>query len=1032
MRTPGIERVWITPGRGRGVRGRAGRDRRGRPSSSARAASTRAAAHPPAPGDPRRDPACALRPGSTSATSRPSRARRRLRPRRARRGARGTHQRLSSSTSSWPTIARCPAPRGGGVRRRPDRPAAPSTERGRLALATERDAAAAARSSTTSSTRPRPPSRPGPPRRGGHPPRARGRDPATSAGRSSAGPPDAAAAPSATSYRDPRRARRRSTRRGHATGPPRSTVSARPDRPRGVGRPARPPARAGWGDGPAPGGPFDWGRRPEHCRVAWLRGRFLARGSLSLAGGRTHLEFVVEPDEAPELAARLAEFGLPVSWRLRRGRGVVTSKNGEAVGTFLRRIGASGALLEVEARQVSRALRGELNRVLNAELANLQRAVSAAGRQLDAIDDARRRRAAAGQPYVVRLVAEARRETPEASLAELAERLEIHRSAVQRALERLERLADPRIAPSRRRRRPEAALWHHCSMRDVIVAANWKMHTTPADAGDLARDDRGADPRRGRDPGHLPAVRLPGRRARRLGRRRIPTSVSGHRTSITSCRAPTPARSRRRCWSASRLGHRRPLASGDATPARPTSSSAASSAGRSMPACGRSCASASSSTDARPASQDAVVDRQLAGALAGHDPATPRRRWAGHRLRAGLGDRHRAATRAGATRRRWPERSARRSGLGWVDAAEAVPILYGGSVTSANIAEFLAEPVDRRRARRRRVAQARRDGRDRGPGRADRRSPAARRRRVTPDPTRRARPRPIVLVVLDGFGIGRDPAADAIAAPGCRSGAACSRAGPTRRCAPRRTPSACRRARWATPRSGHLNLGAGRPVLQDLPRIDAAIADGSFFERPALLDACRRAARPDGRAAPHQPHRPGRRPRQRPPPRRPRRAGRARRASRPSASTRCSTAATRRRGRRSASSPTSRGALRRPIPTPGSRRSAGATTRWTAISAGTASSAATTPSSTGWGSARGAPIAAIEAGYARGENDEFVAADGHRRRRRPRPSRRRGHPRQLPGRPGAPADPRAGRRRDFDGFDRTAPDGRPAPPTSLS
>ena len=48
----------------------------------------------------------------------------------------------------------------------------------------------------------------------------------------------------------------------------------------------------------------------------------------------------------------------------------------------------------------------------------------------------------AEQPYVVRLVAEARRETPEATLTELAERLEIHRSAVQRALERLERLAD--------------------------------------------------------------------------------------------------------------------------------------------------------------------------------------------------------------------------------------------------------------------------------------------------------------------------------------------------------------------------------------------------------------------------------------------------------------------------------------------------------------------------------------------------------------------------------------------------------------
>src|SRR5688572_16420738 len=46
---------------------------------------------------------------------------------------------------------------------------------------------------------------------------------------------------------------------------------------------------------------------------------------------------------------------------------------------------------------------------------------------------------------------------------------------------------------------------------------------------------------------------------------------------------------------------------------------------------------------------------------------------------------------------------------------------------------------------------------------------------------------------------------------------------------------------------GHLNLGAGRPVLQDLPRIDAAIADGSFATRPALVDAMDRAAEPAGR-----------------------------------------------------------------------------------------------------------------------------------------------------------------------------------------
>jgi DNA-binding protein WhiA len=192
---------------------------------------------------------------------------------------------------------------------------------------------------------------------------------------------------------------------------------------------------------------FDWSAAAEHCRTAWLRGTFLARGSLSLASGRTHLEFVVEPDEAPMLARRLDDVGLPASWRLRRGKGVVTWNSAEAVGTFLRRIGAAGALLELEARQVSRALRGELNRVLNAESANLQRAVAAAGRQLDAIAVLDADGRLQEQPYVVRLVADARRETPEATLTELASRLELHRSAVQRALERIERLAEAEPAP---------------------------------------------------------------------------------------------------------------------------------------------------------------------------------------------------------------------------------------------------------------------------------------------------------------------------------------------------------------------------------------------------------------------------------------------------------------------------------------------------------------------------------------------------------------------------------------------------------
>jgi DNA-binding protein WhiA len=197
---------------------------------------------------------------------------------------------------------------------------------------------------------------------------------------------------------------------------------------------------------------FDWDASAEHCRMAWLRGLFLARGSLSLAGGRTHLEFVVDPADAAPLAARLTAAGLPASWRLRRRRGVVTWKNGDTIGLFLRRIGAGATLLELEARQVSRALRGDLNRVINAESANLQRSVGAAGRQMAAIAELSASGELAEQPYVVRAVAEARRETPESTLSELAVRLGLHRSAVQRALERIERLA--LLPPDDERRRP--------------------------------------------------------------------------------------------------------------------------------------------------------------------------------------------------------------------------------------------------------------------------------------------------------------------------------------------------------------------------------------------------------------------------------------------------------------------------------------------------------------------------------------------------------------------------------------------------
>ncbi|HET7473633.1 MAG TPA: 2,3-bisphosphoglycerate-independent phosphoglycerate mutase [Candidatus Limnocylindrales bacterium] len=113
-----------------------------------------------------------------------------------------------------------------------------------------------------------------------------------------------------------------------------------------------------------------------------------------------------------------------------------------------------------------------------------------------------------------------------------------------------------------------------------------------------------------------------------------------------------------------------------------------------------------------------------------------------------------------------------------------------------------------------------------------------------PSSPSRSRPRPIVLIVIDGFGIGPVAADDAIARASM----------PVWRGLLARWPHSVLRAsedavglpagQMGNSEVGHLNLGAGRPVLQDLPRIDAAIADGSFMTRPALVAACDRAARP--------------------------------------------------------------------------------------------------------------------------------------------------------------------------------------------
>ena len=108
--------------------------------------------------------------------------------------------------------------------------------------------------------------------------------------------------------------------------------------------------------------------------------------------------------------------------------------------------------------------------------------------------------------------------------------------------------------------------------------------------------------------------------------------------------------------------------------------------------------------------------------------------------------------------------------------------------------------------------------------------------------TRAERPCPVVLVVVDGFGYGPEPAADAIAAAEMPRWRALLGEWPNSRLDASAQAVGLPEGQMGNSEVGHLNLGAGRPVLQDLPRIDAEIADGSFEQNEVLLSAVKQVA----------------------------------------------------------------------------------------------------------------------------------------------------------------------------------------------
>jgi 2,3-bisphosphoglycerate-independent phosphoglycerate mutase len=101
--------------------------------------------------------------------------------------------------------------------------------------------------------------------------------------------------------------------------------------------------------------------------------------------------------------------------------------------------------------------------------------------------------------------------------------------------------------------------------------------------------------------------------------------------------------------------------------------------------------------------------------------------------------------------------------------------------------------------------------------------------------------RPVVLVVLDGWGYRAEREGNAIALSSTPTWDALVSRQPTTLLEASGLRVGLPEGQMGNSEVGHLNLGAGRVVMQDLVRIDEAIKDRSFFRNAAFVEACERA-----------------------------------------------------------------------------------------------------------------------------------------------------------------------------------------------
>lgn len=157
------------------------------------------------------------------------------------------------------------------------------------------------------------------------------------------------------------------------------------------------------------------------CKASFIRGAFLAGGSVTAPEKRYHLELATTHHSVSrEAYSVLLEMGFSPKEAQRKGDNLLYFKKSEHIEDLLTTIGAPVAAMEIMSAKIEKDMKNSINRKVNCDSANADKVVAAAAKQMEAIRRIDRLYGLDTLPDKLQEAALLRYANPEASLADLA------------------------------------------------------------------------------------------------------------------------------------------------------------------------------------------------------------------------------------------------------------------------------------------------------------------------------------------------------------------------------------------------------------------------------------------------------------------------------------------------------------------------------------------------------------------------------------------------------------------------------------